>query len=128
MIYNVILYMFCGIVLNSWVLPLYSVVAYSAALKTIDFVVEGIDRAKCAMIVTEYPTEICKVLSDTFGSGVTRVDATDGCSKRNKSIVYFVVNRYQVHPMKERVHEIDSKAYIIMSEVADIFSNNMDKA
>lgn len=24
--------------------------------------------------------------------------------------------------------EIDSKAYIIMSEVADIFSNNMDKA
>lgn len=27
--------------------------------------------------------------------------------------------------MKERVHEIDSKAYIIMSEVADIFSNNM---
>ena len=30
--------------------------------------------------------------------------------------------------MKERVHEIDSKAYIIMSEVADIFSNNMDKA
>ena len=30
--------------------------------------------------------------------------------------------------MKEQVHEIDSKAYIIMSEVADIFSNNMDKA
>lgn len=25
-------------------------------------------------------------------------------------------------------HELDSKAYIIMSEVADIFSNNMDKA
>ena len=92
MIYNVILYMFCGIVLNSWVLPLYSVVAYSAALKTIDFVVEGIDRAKCA--VTEFPDEICEALSETFGSGVTRVDATGGYSKRNKSIVYFVVNRY----------------------------------
>ena len=25
--------------------------------------------------------------------------------------------------MKEQVHEIDSKAYIIMSEVTDIFSN-----
>ena len=25
--------------------------------------------------------------------------------------------------MEEQVHEIDSKAYIIMSEVADIFSN-----
>ena len=127
MIYNVILYVFCGLVLNSWVLPLYSVVAYSAALKTIDFVVEGIDRAKCAMIVTEYPTEICEALSETFESGVTRVDATGGYSKRPKSIVYFVVNRYQVNRMKEQVHEIDSGAYIIMSEVADIFSNNMDK-
>ena len=29
--------------------------------------------------------------------------------------------------MKEQVHEIDSKAYIIMSEVADIFSNNIDE-
>lgn len=128
MIYNVILYIFCGIVLNSWVLPLYSVVAYSAALKTIDFVVKGIDRAKCAMIVTEYPTEICEALSDTLESGVTRVDATGGYSKHNKSIVCFVVNRYHVNRMKEQVHEIDSKAYIIMSEVADIFSNNMDKA
>ena len=82
MIYNVILYMFCGIVLNSWVLPLYSVVAYSAALKTIDFVVEGIDRKKCAMIVTEYPKEICETLSETFGSGFTRVDATCKYSKR----------------------------------------------
>lgn len=90
MIYNVILYMFCRIVLNSWGLPLYSVVAYSAALKTIDFVVEGVDRAKCAMIVSEYPTEICEALSDTLESGVTRVDATGGYSKRLKSIVYFV--------------------------------------
>lgn len=122
MIYNVILYMFCGIVLNSWVLPLYSVVAYSAALKTINFVVEGIDWKKCAMIVTEFQDEICEELSETFGSGVTRVDATGGYLKRDKSIVYFVVNR-----MKERVHEIDSRAYIIMSEVVDIFSNNMDK-
>ena len=71
--------------------------------------------------------EICEALSDTFGSGVTRVDATGGCSKRPKSIVYFIVNRYQVHRMKEQVHEIDLGAYFIMSEVADIFSNNMDK-
>lgn len=29
--------------------------------------------------------------------------------------------------MKEQVHEIDLGAYFIMNEVADIFSNNMDK-
>ena len=82
-----------GLILPYWMgLPIRYI--HFAALKTIDFVVEGIDRAKCAMIVTEYPTEICEALSNTFGSGVTRVDATGGYSKRNKSIVYFVVNRY----------------------------------
>lgn len=29
--------------------------------------------------------------------------------------------------MKDYVHGIDPTAYIIMSEVADIFSNNIDK-
>ena len=122
--YNIILYIICGCVLQSWVLPLYSIVAYSAALKTVDFIVEGIDRAKCAIIVTEWPQEICKVLTETFGSGITRVSAKGGYSNRDKTMVYFVVNRYQVIRMKDIVHDIDPAAYIIISEVADIFSSN----
>ena len=39
-------------------------------------------------------------------------------------MIYFVVNRYQVVRMKELVHEIDHLAYITISEVADVFSNN----
>jgi len=44
MIYNVILYIICGFVIKSWILPLYSIVTYMAGLKTVDFVVEGFDR------------------------------------------------------------------------------------
>ena len=124
MVYNVLLYIICGIVLKSWILPLYSIVTYAAALKTIDFIVEGVDRAKCAIIITEKPEEICKALSETFGSGMTHLDAKGGYSNRNKSMIYFVVNRYQVIRMRDIVHEIDHHAYITISEVADVFSNN----
>lgn len=124
MIYNVMLYIICGFVLKSWVLPLYSIVTYAAALKTIDFIVEGIDRAKCAIIITESPDEICKTLSKTFGSGMTHIEAKGGYSNRSKSMLYFVVNRYQVIKMRDTVHKIDPSAYIIISEVADVFSNN----
>lgn len=127
MIYNFLLYVICGIVLKSWVLPLYSIVTYSAALKTVDFIVEGIDRSKCAVIITERPEEICEVLSEAFGSGLTRLNAKGGYSSRDKAMIYFVVNRYQVGKMKDYVHGVDPTAYIIMSEVADIFSNNIDK-
>lgn len=124
MIYNVLLYILCGIVLNSWILPLYSIVTYTAALKTIDFIVDGIDRAKCAIIITEQPKEICSKLCEVFGSGVTYLDAKGGYSNKQKSMIYFVVNRYQVVRMKELVHEIDPLAYITISEVADVFSCN----
>ncbi len=124
MVYNVLLYIVCGVILKSWILPLYSIVTYTAALKTIDFIVEGIDRAKCAIIITEAPNEICQALGETFGSGITRLDAKGGYSNRDKGMVYFVVNRYQVIQMRDIVHEIDPLAYIIISEVADVFSNN----
>ena len=124
MIYNVAIYIVCGFILSDWILPLYSIVTYAAALKTIDFIVDGIDRAKCAIIITEHPDEICEKLSRTFGSGVTSIEAKGGFSNRDKNMIYFVVNRYQVVRMKELVHEIDHQAYIIISEVADVYSNN----
>lgn len=124
MMYNVLLYIICGFVLRSWILPLYSIVTYAATLKTIDFIVEGIDRAKCAIIITEKVDEICNALSETFNSGMTHLEAKGGYSNRDKAMIYFVVNRYQVIQMKDIVHEIDPSAYITISEVADVFSNN----
>ena len=124
MIYNVLLYVVCGLVLNSWILPLYSIVTYAAALKTIDFIVDGLDRAKCAVIITEQPQEICGKLCEMFGSGITYLEAKGGYSNKEKSMIYFVVNRYQIVRLKETVHDIDPLAYITISEVADVFPSN----
>lgn len=126
MMYNVLLYIVCGIVIKSWILPLYSIITYAAALKAVDFIVEGFDRSKCAMIVTSKPEQICARLGEVFGSGSTRIDARGGFSNTYRAMVYFVVNRFQVTKMKDIVHEIDPHAYITISEVADVFSRNMD--
>ena len=127
MAYNVLLYVICGFILKSWILPLYSIVTYAAALKTVDFIVEGLDRAKCAIIITEMPDEISKALSETFGSGTTHLEAKGGYSNRDKAMIYFIVNRYQVIRMRDLIHDIDPSAYITISEVADVFSSNNKK-
>lgn len=124
MIYNVILYIVCGFVINSWILPLYSIVTYAAALKTVDFFVEGFDRSKAAFIITSKPTEVCRALSETFENGITTIKAHGYYSNSDKTMIYFVVNRFQIGKMKNTVHDIDPKAYISISEVADIFSAN----
>ncbi len=127
MIYNILLYVLCGISKSSWILPLYSIVTYYAGLKTVDFIVDGLDRAKSAMIVTEHPTEICEALSAEFESGVTRLEAYGGYSGVKKYMIYFIVNRFQVTKMRDIVHEIDPLAYITISEVADVYSLNINK-
>ena len=125
MAYNLVLYVICGIVMQDWILPLYSIVAYAAGVKTIDFVVEGFDRSKCAIIITVKPDEICAALSEAFQSGPTRLEARGGYTNSPKTMVYFIVNRFQVTKMKELVHEVDPTAYITISEVADVFSANI---
>ena len=127
MIYNVILYIICGLLLQSWILPLYSIVAYMAALKTVDFIVEGFDRSKAAMIVTSRPDDVCKALSEEFGSGMTLLKAQGFYSGSDMIAVYFIVNRFQVGRMKSIVHECDPKAYISITEVANVYSSNADK-
>jgi len=124
MAYNVILYIVCGIVMRSWALPLYSIVTYAAGLKAVDYIVEGIDRSKAAIIVTDCREEVCEALSTTFERGMTIMDAKGYYSDSQKTVVYFVVNKFQVGKMKETVHEIDPYAYISICEIADIFGSN----
>ena len=125
--YNLLLYIVCGVWCGSWILPLYSIVAYAVGVKTIDFVVEGLDRAKCAIIITVKAPEVCEALSEAFQSGPTCMEARGGYSNAPKTMVYFIVNRFQVTRMKELVHDIDPTAYITISEVADVYSANQSK-
>lgn len=128
MIYNIILYIICGAVIHSWILPLYSIVTYAAALKTVDYIVEGLDRSKAAFIVTSESDKICKALQKEFSCGMTIFDAKGGYSGTDRKVVYFVVNRFQVMKMRDIVRNIDPLAYITLNEVADVFSANQDKA
>ena len=121
MVYNVILYIVCGVIINSWILPLYSIVTYAAGLKTVDFVVEGFDRQKEVMIITEKPDEISEALMQTFECGTTKIEAKGGYSNKDKTIIYFVVNRFQISKLRAIVSHIDKKAYVTISDVADVF-------
>ena len=124
MIYNVALYVLCGVVLGSWILPLYSIVTYAAGLKTIDFIAEGIDRSKAVMIITDHPEEINAALLVAFSCGTTRIAAVGGYSNSEKTLIYFVVNRFQISRVRSMVRGLDPKAFVTITDVADVFKAN----
>lgn len=123
MIFNLVLYVICGFVIGSFILPLYSIVTYFVGSKTVDFITDGFDRSKCAMIVTTKANEITDALKENFGSSGTIVNAVGGYTKENKQIVYFILNRFQMNKLKEIIREIDEKAFISFEEVSEISRN-----
>lgn len=121
MVYNVILYILCGFVINSWILPLYSIVTYCAALKTVDFIVEGLDRSKAVMIITDKAEDVTAALISEFDSTATKISAKGGYSNADKTMIYFVVNRFQIARMRTVILDIDPTAFMTISEVADVY-------
>ena len=127
LIYNVLLYMICGIVMGSWILPLYSIVTYAAGSKTVDFIVDGLDSAKAAMIITTHPDEIARAVSEEFGTGLTIIDAHGFYSDTPKTVLYVVVNRFQTVKLKTLVKGIDANAYMAISPVADLLHGSKEE-
>ena len=126
MVYNVALYIICGIVMGSWILPLYSIVTYAAASKTVDFMVDGLDSSKSVMIITTRPKEISRAISDELKIGITILDGRGYYSNEEKTILYAVVNRFQTVKTKDLVKNIDPNAYIVITTVADLLHGSKE--
>lgn len=124
MAFNVGLYIVAGFVISSWILPLYSIITYAAAVKTVDFIAEGLDKAKSAMIITDRPKEICQALSQEFGNGITLLSARGYYSDSEKALIYFVVNRFQINKVRTIVRSEDPKAYVTITEVSDVLGSD----
>lgn len=127
MIYNAVLYLLAGVILRDFILPLYSIITYCAAIKTVDFIVEGFDKAKSAMIITGKKDEISKELSRTFGHGITHIDSRGYFKGEEHTIIYFVVNRFQIAKLKSIVSRIDPKAFVTITEVSDIMGSSVKR-
>ena len=125
MSYNVILYVIAGIVTKGWVAPLYSVIAYTVGLKAVDFIIDGFDKAKSAFIITDHHDKVADALTEEFGRGVTSIDATGHYSQSSKTVLYCVVNRFEVGKLKSIVTNIDSSAFLVINDVTDTLGSSL---
>ena len=130
MIYNVILYVIAAVIAsviskeNEWAIALYSVIAYYIGLKTVDFIVEGMEKGKAAMIITENPRKLSEALSAELKRGITLWDSTGYYSGADKKMLYVVVNRFEIAKLKTLVAELDSKAFVSIMEVSEIMGTS----
>ena len=119
MFINLFIYAAAGFVFE-WDRAFYSILTYYIASKTIDTVMEGLDKAKSVRIVSDYHHEIGDSIMKELDVSVTYLKATGGYSKQDKIITFCVVNKFDMPKLKDVVHDVDPKAFIVTEDVHEV--------
>ena len=119
LMFNLFIYMGAGF-LYGWDRALYSIMTYYIASKVIDSVLEGLDKAKSVRIFSEYYKEIGNAIMKDLDVSVTYMKALGGYSRQEKIQTYCVVNKFEMPRLKELVHTIDPRAFLVTEDVHEV--------
>ena len=119
MFINLFIYATAGFVFE-WDRAFYSILTYYIASKTIDTVLEGLDKAKSVRIVSDYSRDIGEAVMKELDTSVTYVKTIGGYSRQEKILTFCVVNKFDVPKLKDVVHDVDPKAFIVTEDVHEV--------
>lgn len=103
---------------------MYSLLTYVITFKVIDFVSEGLEQAKAAMIVTSKGTDLSKEIYKKLGRTTTTIKGK-GLITGEKEVLYCVLTRIEIFELRHLVEEMDESAFVTISDVSDIIGNHI---
>lgn len=124
MIFNVILYVTACFLLKDFQIGLYSIIAYAIGLKAVDFIADGFDKGKGVIVITEKSDVVAEALSAELGRGVTILNARGYYSGTDKTMLYCVVNRFEVSRLKATITSTDPSAFVTISDISEVLSES----
>ena len=116
---NLFIYMGAGF-LFGWERALYSILTYYVASRVIDAVLEGLDKSKSVRIVSDYYKEIGDAVMKELDTSVTYMKTMGGYSRQEKILTFCVVNKFEMAKLKDLIHSIDPRAFIVTEDVHEV--------
>ncbi|WP_217468089.1 YitT family protein [Terribacillus sp. AE2B 122] len=100
---------------------LITVIMLYIATKVMEFVIEGLNPKKAVFIISNQKDTIAKTISTQLDRGVTLLEGRGYYTQNQKEILYVVINKQELLPLKKIVRSIDTKAFITLYDVRDVF-------
>lgn len=99
---------------------LYAIVAIFIMAKVTDGFLEGMNYAKAVYIITDQYEKVSDILLHELDRGVTGIHAKGMYGGTDKMMLFCVVGKKQLVQLKEMVADIDSKAFVIVTEAREV--------
>ncbi|WP_339062746.1 YitT family protein [Tepidibacillus marianensis] len=106
---------------------MYTLIAVFVAAKVIDFVQEGAYAAKAATIISDHSQDITLKIMKEMDRGATMLKGKGGYTGIDKDVLYCVISRNELPRLKQIVHMVDPRAFIVVSDVHDVLGEGFEK-
>ncbi|SFP32086.1 YitT family protein [Salibacterium halotolerans] len=99
---------------------MYTLVAVFIATRVIDFIIEGANAAKSAMIISNHTDAISDAVTQRMRRGSTVLTGRGSFTKNERNVLYCVVNRNQLIHLKTIISEVDPYAFVSVHDVKEV--------
>lgn len=123
LIFNLIIYVVAGFIFG-FDRAMYSLLTYIITFKVIDFVSEGLEQAKAAMIITDKGSNISEEIYNKLGRTTTKIKGK-GLISGEKEIMYCVLTRVEIFELRRIVEDMDESAFVTITDVSDIIGDHI---
>lgn len=101
-------------------IALYALIGLFVTSKTIDFVQSGLQLSKVAFIISDQSDAVVEAILHDLDRGLTRLDGHGGYTGAGRTVLMVVVGQNEVPKLKQLVRAIDSGAFVIISNTAEV--------
>ncbi len=102
---------------------MYTMVQLFTVSQVFTKVLEGFNHKRNMMIITENGQEIADNLMSSLGRGVTITKGAGAFTGREKDILFCVVSRFELAPLKEIISNIDPHAFVCINETYEVMGS-----
>ncbi|MDR3051559.1 MAG: YitT family protein [Oscillospiraceae bacterium] len=96
---------------------LYAIIALAVSSKVLDMVLEGGNRAKQFLVISDHGPEIARRINEQLQRGVTLLPAIGAYSGEARHMVFCVVSNVEVARLKALIAAVDPKAFVTVSNI-----------
>jgi len=120
MIVDFVVITLAGVTTGSFELALLGYLALFLSSKVIDLVLEGMDYARAAFIISTKQDKIINRIYDKMRRGVTVLDGYSPYTKEKRPVIMCVITKKETHIFKSLIKDIDDNAFVILTDVFEV--------
>lgn len=107
---------------------MFSMITYYIAVKVLDNVVEGFDKSRAVIIISQKAEEVSQAILNEVHASTSLIDMKGGYSQEPQQMIYCVINILEETKLKSVIESVDEDALLFITHVHETKGIHRKKA